>query len=102
MSPRPPSKPKPPCAGTRRAEDALGAEAVVARPALGVAQDLVGHGDLLEARFGGRVALVGVGMQLSGPGPVGPLDLLVAGVGTDPEQPVEVAEPVSDGHRALR
>ena len=84
------------------AEDALGAEAVVAGPPLGVAQDLVGDGDLLEARLGLGVTVVGVGVQLAGAGAVGPLDLVVAGVGADPEQRVEVAQPVSDGHRAPR
>ena len=85
-----------------RPEDALGPEAVVAGPPLGVAQDLVGDGDLLEARLGRGVAVVGVGMQLAGTGAVGPLDLVVAGLGADAEQRVEVAQPVSDGHRAPR
>ena len=77
------------------AEDPLRPVAVVAGPALWVAQDLVGDGDLLEARLGLGVALVGVGVQLSGPGPVGLLDLVVARVAGDPQQLVEVAQPVS-------
>ena len=102
MSPRPPSKPKPATPAGLGAEDALGTEAVVAAPTLGVAQDLVGNGDLLEASLGLGVTVVGVGVQLAGAGAVGPLDLVVAGLGADPEQRVEVAQPVSDGHRAPR
>ena len=85
--------------GSLGTEDAFGPEAVVAGAPLGVAQDLVGDRHLLEARLGLGVALVGVGMELAGAGAVGPLDLLVAGVAPDAEQFVEVAQPVSDGHR---
>ena len=74
-----------------RPEDAFGAVAVVPGSALGVAQHLVGDGDLLEARLGLGVAVVGVGVQLARPGPVGLLDLVVAGVGAHPEQRVQVA-----------
>ena len=84
------------------AEDTLGAEAVVAGPSLRVAQDLIGHGHLLELGLRLGVALVGVWMQLAGAGSVGPLDLVVAGVGPDAEQRVEVTQSVSDGHRAPR
>ena len=83
-------------------EDTLGPEAVVTGAALGVAEDLVGNGDLLEASLGLGVTVVGVGVQLAGAGAIGPLDLVVAGFGPDPEQRVEVTQPVSDGHRALR
>src|SRR5580700_7768218 len=84
------------------AEHALGTEAVVAGPTFGVAQDLVGDRHLLEARLGCGVAVIGVRMQLAGAGPVGALDLVIARLGADPEQRVEVAQPVSDGHRDLR
>ncbi len=72
-------------------EDALGAEAVVASPLLGVAEDLVGHRDLLELGLGRGVTRIGVGMELTGTGPVGLLDLVVAGLGPDSQEPVEVA-----------
>ena len=72
-------------------EDALGAEAVVASPLLGVAEDLVGHRDLLELGLGRGVTRIGVGVELTGPGPVGLLDLVVAGLGPDSQEPVEVA-----------
>ena len=83
MSPSPPSNPKPPMPPACAPKTPSGAVAVVAGPALGVAQDLVGDGHLLEARLGLGVALVGVGVQLAGARPVGALDLLVAGVGPD-------------------
>ena len=64
--------------------DAVGAEAVVAGPALGVAQHLVGARHLLEARLGLGVAAGGVGVQLAGHAAVGALDLVVGGVGATP------------------
>src|SRR5690606_23244012 len=61
------------------AGDALGPEAVVARPLLRVGQHLVGLGHGLEAL--GRVGVgVGVGVELAGELAEGPLDLLGAGV----------------------
>ena len=83
-----------------RAEDALGPVPVVAGASLGITEHFVGHGHLLEARLGLGVAVIGIGVQLAGPGPVRALDLLVAGVAPHPEQLVEVADLVSDGHRA--
>ena len=56
------------------------AEPVVAGPALGVLQHLVGQADLLELLAGVGVVLVGVGVELAGLGPVGPLQLVVGGV----------------------
>ena len=77
------------------AEDALGAVAVVAGPALGVLQDLVGQADLLEPLAVAVVVLVGIGVELPGLGPVGPLELVVGGVAADPEDLVEIGV----GHR---
>ena len=68
-----------------RTEDALGTEAVVAAPTLGVAQYLVRHRDLLETSLGLGVAMVGVGVQFTGAGTVGAFDLVVAGLGADAE-----------------
>ena len=85
-----------------RTEDTLRPEAVVAGPALRVAEDLVGDGHLLEAGLGLGITVVGVGVQLAGASAVGPLDLVVTGLGADPEQRIEVTQPVSDGHRAPR
>ena len=64
MSPTPPPNPNgSPAAGLR----ALGPEHVVAAALLGVAQHLVGLGDLLEPGLGAGVAGVGVGVELAGP-----------------------------------
>ena len=70
---------------------ALGPEACrSAAPLLGVGQHLVGVGDLLEPGLGLGVAGVGVGVQLAGQAPVGPLDLVGRGVAADAEQLVVV------------
>ncbi len=53
----------------------VGTEAVVAGSLLGVGQDLVGAGDLLEASLGRRIR-IGVGVELACPLSVGPLDLV--------------------------
>ena len=50
----------------------VGAEAVVVGASIGVREDLVGLGDLLEARLGRRVAGVGVGVVLARESPVAP------------------------------
>src|SRR5690606_39363043 len=60
--------------GSARA-DALGAEAVVALPLLGVREHLVGLSDLLEALSGLRIR-VRVGVQLTGEAAVRLLDLV--------------------------
>ena len=83
-----------PAAGTRT-EDPLGPVPVVAGTALGVLQDLVGQADLLEPLGTAVVVLVGVGMELAGLGPIGPLELLVGGIAADTEDLVEVGV----GHR---
>src|SRR5581483_7005950 len=64
-------------AAATRAPQALDAVHVVAAPALGVAQRLVGHRHLLEPRLGLGVAAVGVGMQLPRQLAVGALDLVL-------------------------
>ena len=92
MSPRPPSKPKPPDAAGLAAEDALGPEAVVAGALLRVAEDLVGQRHLFELRLGDVVPRVGVRVQFPGAGPVGLLDLVVGGFGPDSQEPVQVAQ----------
>ena len=95
-SPRPApnrsSKPPAPLAAGAGAPQALGPERVVATPALGVAQRLVGQRHQLEAFLGLGVAGVGVGVQLAGELPVGPLDLVLVGAARDGEQLVEIRE----------
>ena len=66
------------------------AVAVVGRAALGVREDLVGLGDLLEARLGVGVLRVDVGVQLAGELAEGLLDLGLVGVARDAEQLVRV------------
>jgi hypothetical protein len=73
--------------GGRRA---LGAEGVVALPLLGVAQDLVGGGDLLELGLGLGVAVARVGMQLAGEAAVGAFDLVLRGAARHAEEVVVV------------
>jgi hypothetical protein len=75
----------------------VGAEPVVAPPLLGVAQHVVGLGDLLEALLGSRL-LVHVGVVLARELPVRPPDLLVARPPGDTERLVVVAG--GDGHQA--
>ena len=70
----------------------FGAEHVIAPPALGVAEGLIGQRDQLEPLLGGRVAAVDVGVQLTGQLAVGPLDLILGGAAADAEQHVEVLE----------
>ena len=81
------------------AEHPLGTEAVVPGAPLGVAQHLVGHRHLFELGLGDCVPGIGVGVQLTGPRPVGPLDLVLGGVPAHAQQRVEVAQPVNAGHR---
>ena len=102
MSPRPPSKPKPPRPTGLIAEDALGPEAVVAGPLLGVAQDLVGQRHLFELRLGDVVPGIVVRVQFPGAGPVGLLDLVVGGLRPDAQEPVQVAQAFNSRHRGSR
>ena len=55
----------------------VGAELVVFPPLLGIAEDLVGLVDLLEARLSALVAGVDVGMVLPGQFPVRLLEFLL-------------------------
>ena len=66
--------------GVAAAAQPLVAEAVVGRPPLGIAQDLVRLGRLLELLLGLWIAAVDVGMELAGEAPEGLLDLILAGV----------------------
>ena len=70
------------------------AVAVVGRAALGVGEDLVGLGGLLELLLGLGVVGVDVGVQLARELAEGLLDLLLGGVALDAEHLVGVA-----GHR---
>ena len=63
-----------------RTEDAFDPEPVIAGPALGIAEHLVGHAHLFEPRIGGGVAAGGVRVQLARLLPVGALELVVTGV----------------------
>src|SRR5690606_17910549 len=75
------------------------AHLVVLLAALGVADDVVGLGDLLEPLVLGSVAGVGVGVVLPGELAIGLLDLVGAGVLLHAERLVEVlARPVGVGH----
>ena len=74
----------------------VGAEHVVAAPALRVPQRLVGEGDQLEAVLGLLVARLGVRVQLAGELAVGPLDLGLGRAVAYPQQLVEVG--VCVGH----
>ena len=67
------------------------AVAVVDLAALGVGQDLVGLGGLLELLLGLRVVVVDVGVQLAGELAKGLLDLGLVGVPADAEDLVAVA-----------
>src|SRR6185503_724254 len=67
---------------------------------LGVAQDAVGLGRLLEPLLGLLVPRVAVGVVLHGQAPVGGLDLLLRGVAGDAEQLVVVDAGVG-GHAGL-
>ncbi len=62
---------------------------VIAPPALGIAEDLIGRRDLLKAPLGHRVAGVEVGMPALGKPPVGAADLLIRRVAIDSEDVVE-------------
>ena len=76
--------------GARRPRCPVGAVEVVPTALLGVAQRLVGDGDLLETGFGRRIAGVGVGMVLAGEAPVGPFDLVFVRLPAHLEKVVEV------------
>ncbi len=67
------------------------AEAVVGRPPLGVGEDLVGLGGLLELLLGLGVLGVDVRVQLARERAEGLLDLRVVGVARDAEHVVGVA-----------
>jgi hypothetical protein len=69
------------------------AVAVVRRPALGVGEDLVGLGRLLELLLGVGVVLVDVRVQLPGQPAERLLDLLLVGVAGDAEDLVGVSWP---------
>src|SRR6185437_12634817 len=70
---------------------AVVAVAVVGGSALGVGEDLVGLGGLLELLLGLRVVRVDVGVQLAREPAKRLLDVLLAGVATDAEHHVRVA-----------
>src|SRR5204863_1730374 len=80
---------------SRAGPNALGTEHVVPATTLGVAQGVVGEGDLLEPLLGRRIG-IGVGMELTSQPPVGPLQLLVTGARLDTQKLVVVS-----GHRWL-
>src|SRR5207237_3194106 len=64
------------------------AELIVDFPLLGIAQDVIGLGDLLELLFGRFVARVDVGMIFPGQLPERLADLIFRGVPLDPESRV--------------
>ena len=74
---------------------ALVAVAVVGRAALGVVEDLVGLGGLLELLLGVGVVAVDVGVQLAGELAERLLDRGLVGVAADAEDLVGVAGPVA-------
>ena len=67
------------------------AVAVVGRPPIGVREDLVGLGGLLELLLGLRILGVDVRMELACERPEGLLDLGVVGVTGDAEDLIGVA-----------
>ena len=67
------------------------AVAVVCRAAVGIGEDLVGLGGLLELLLGLRVVAVDVGVQLAGELAEGLLHLAVVGRPADAENFVRVA-----------
>ena len=69
----------------------LEAVAVEGRPPLGVGEDLVGLGGLLELLLGLGIVAVDVRVELAREPPERPLDLGVAGVARDAEHLVRVA-----------
>src|SRR5882724_9157608 len=71
--------------------------AVVARPLLGIGQDVVGGVDRLEARGGILLAGIEVGVMLLGELAIGAPDLLLARLALDAEDGIRVVA----GHRAL-
>src|ERR671915_303561 len=71
--------------------EALVTVAVVGGAPLGVGQDLVGLGGLLELLLGLRIVPVDVGVQLAREPPEGLLDLTVARVSGDPEHLVRIS-----------
>ena len=77
--------------GVAAAAQALVAEAVIGRPPLAVAEDLVGLGGLLELLLGLWIAAVDVGVQLASEPPERLLDLVLAGVTRNAEHLVVVA-----------
>ena len=89
MSPRPPAAERI-VAHTRGY--AVGTEAVIPRTLLGVCQDLVSPGDLLESRLGCRIG-IGIGVELACPLAVGALDLVGRRVPIDAQQVVVVVHP---------
>ncbi len=70
------------------------AVAVIGCAALGVGEDLVGLGGLLELLLGLRVVRVDVGVQLARLYPEGFLDLLLAGVPGDAQHLIGVSRHV--------
>ena len=79
-----------------RGVEAAGAQALVAvgvvgAAPLGVGEDLVGLGRLLELLLGLGVVVVDVGVQFAGEAAEGLLDLGLAGVAADAEHLVVVA-----------
>ena len=65
--------------------------AVVGRAALGVRQDLVGLGGLLELVLGLGIVLVDVGVELARKAPERALDLGLVGVALDAEHLVGIS-----------
>ena len=82
------------------AAQALVAVAVVGRAPLGVGQDLVGLGGLLELLLGVRVVAVDVGVQLAREPAERLLDLGLAGVARDAEDVVVVAGHLAGAQRS--
>ena len=85
--------------GVAAAAQALVAVAVIGRAAVGVGQDLVGLGRLLELLLGLRVVAVDVGVQLAGELAKRLLDLGLSGVAGDAEHLVVVAGHLGSAHR---
>ncbi len=85
--------------GVAALAQALVAVAVIGRASVGVGEDLVGLGGLLEA-FLGVGLLVDVGVQLAGQPAEGLLDLSVVSAAADAEHLVVVAGHLRTAHRS--
>ena len=87
--------------GVAAAAQAVMAVAVVGRAALGVGQDLIGLGSLLELLLCGRVVAIDVGVQLAGQAAERLLDVAVAGVARNAKDVVVVAFGRLGAHRSV-